>query len=61
MKHLHISYGQWDWSWHLRLLPSLEVTNFNAQGLAEHYGYRYEICFRWLPWYCSFYFWRVDK
>jgi hypothetical protein len=50
---MKIEYGKWDWHWHLRLLPSIEFTSHKACGLGEHYGYNYEVCLRWLPyWFC---------
>jgi len=48
-----VQYGQWDWFWHIRLLPSIEVSNFRKAGLENHYEAHYEITFRWLPYWLS--------
>jgi len=50
---MKITCGQWDWHWHLRLLPSIEYINFKRAGLDVHYGHRYELTFRWLPYWVS--------
>ncbi len=50
---MKITYSQWSWDWRLRLLPSIEFSNFKAIGVDRHYGYKYEIVFRWLPYWLS--------
>lgn len=52
---MRIEYGQWEWYWYLRVLPSIEFSNFDKGGLWHHYKYKYEITFRWLPYWFTIY------
>lgn len=55
MKHKRVEFYVWEFGWHSRLLPSIEYTDNRKQGLAEHYGYRFTIGFRWLHYCLAFY------
>ena len=56
---MKISYGHWHYALRLRLLPSIEFSNFNCAELERHYGYKYEVQFRWLHFWLDIKFVRV--
>jgi hypothetical protein len=58
---MRIEFGQWEWTWHLRLLPSIELSDYRDAGLEVHYNCRSEVTLRWLPYYLSIKFGGTGK
>jgi len=53
---MKIMRGKFQSSFRIRVLPSIEYTNFAKHSLAHIYGCKYEVAFKWLHYYIYFEF-----